>query len=82
MIFFSASKVPTALISPMVPMEMRSSSGMPVFSNRRAINTNQPQVVLDQRAPGGLVVLLQAQGQRALLLGREGRGQGDRDPPM
>ena len=37
--FLSARKVLMALMSPMVPMEIRSSMLMPVFSNRRAIYT-------------------------------------------
>ena len=37
LIFFSGQKVLTALISPMVPMEMRSSIPMPVVSNFRAM---------------------------------------------
>ena len=37
--FLSARKVPTALMSPMVPMEIRSSIPTPVFSNRRAMYT-------------------------------------------
>lgn len=39
LIFFSLLKVFTALISPMVPMEMRSSVSTPVFSNFLAMYT-------------------------------------------
>ena len=41
MIFLLPSKVLTALISPMVPVEIRSSIPMPVFSNLRAIYTTK-----------------------------------------
>ena len=37
LMFRSVRNVPMALMSPMVPMEMRSSIWMPVFSKRRAI---------------------------------------------
>ena len=39
LIFFSGEKVFTALIKPMVPMEMRSSRLMPVDSNFLAMYT-------------------------------------------
>lgn len=40
-IFFSGLKVFTALISPMVPMEIKSSVLTPVFSNFLARNTTR-----------------------------------------
>ena len=39
LMFLSVRNVLMALISPMVPMEIRSSMCIPVFSNRRAIYT-------------------------------------------
>ena len=41
MIFFPELKVFTALISPMVPMEIRSSMLSPVFSKRLAMYTTR-----------------------------------------
>lgn len=39
LMFLSVRYVPTALINPMVPMEIKSSMLMPVFSNRLAMYT-------------------------------------------
>ena len=64
-----------AFISPMVPMEMRSSMPAAVFSNLLGDVHDQPQVVLDERLPRFLVGL-DALDERRLVLPREGRGQG------
>ena len=75
-IFLSALKVFTALISPIVPMDSRSSCSVPysviLFYNMRY----QSEIVLDQLFPClGVPVLLHAAQQNRLLIGRERLGK-------
>ena len=80
MIFFSASKVPTALISPMVPMEMRSSSGIPVFSKRRAMNTTSRRLcsISVRRAASSCSLRRRARARSSS--GERGGGRGSGPP--
>ena len=77
--FFSGEKVLTALMRPMVPMEIRSSMLMPVDFKLFGDVDHQPQVVLDQQLPCRLLHRFLAGEQVGkdlfLLLAVERRGQ-------
>ena len=57
MIFFSGLKVFTALMRPMVPMEIRSYAWTPVFSNFRAMNTTSRRLCSMSRFRAASLVL-------------------------